>query len=126
MCLAGLDVAKLQRCGAMLAQLGVPARVFADWNSEPSQLLDSGWPQKLDLVVLHLDVPTCSSGRCLGYCLASRKFAPHVTAMSVLETATWRPPIGLRIVVSFDPERDTGMVQKQPLGVSDSLGPDHP
>ena len=85
--LVGVNVVKLQRRGAMIAQLGVPALVFGDWNSEPSQLLDSGWPQRLGLVVLHLDVPTCSSGRCLDYCLVSRQFVAHVSAMTVLETA---------------------------------------
>ena len=122
--LTGVNVVKLQRCGAMLTQLGVPTLVLADWNAEPSQLLDSGWPQRLGLVVLHLDVPTCSSGRCLGYGLVSRQFVAQVSAMAVLETAPWRPHVGLRIVVSLHPERDAGLVQKQPIGILDSFGPD--
>ena len=54
---------RVRRCGAMLAQLGIVALVFADWGSEPDQLLATGWPRKLDLVAVSLGIPACVGGR---------------------------------------------------------------
>ena len=110
----------------MISQFGAPALVFADWNAEQEELLGTGWPQKLNMVVRSLGIPTCVGGRCLGYCVVSRSLVAKLSGMSVIEDTPWKPHIGIRIDISLDPDHDEGLAQRQAVAISDALGPDMP
>ena len=111
-----VNARKLARLGALLRRLALPWLVVADWNAEPTQLIQSGWAARLGGVIMAPDVAlTCTSGegRLIDFGLLSFSARSIVKKCGVTKD-TFKPHLGVWFELHRNPAEAQIRVMKKP------------
>ena len=123
------NINKLNEMAMLVRQTTLPFVILADWNLEPSELLDISWPGYIGGEIL---TPrgvefTCSrgKGRMLDFAVVSHSIAPYVKIEPDFHSP-WKPHLGIRAVIELEIQSAKARVLLKPKHLGTYQGPVRP